>query len=256
MLTAISGYKDFGLHLVTALEEGGDDFYFALAANNDLYAIKKRHTGGGKTEIHMLTANSGYKDFGLHLVTALEEGGDDFDFALAANNDLYAIKRRHTGGGKTEIHMLTANSAYEKFGLHLVTALEEGGDDFDFALGAGNVLYAFKKRHTHQGKTEILILQVWPMPSPHPAQTPPPSTPQDNPPKNYVSVSDPAHQAMNGVWVTNIHKSRSVRATVSLYKPYAQIAGDQKVIVLAPGQRLKIEGQWWLANVDGASWAD
>src|ERR1019366_10760128 len=76
-------------HIVTDLEIAPDNFDFLLAQNHDLYAIKKKNTTKGKTEVHVLTAASNYAQRSLDVVTALEEAPDNFDFLLAQNHDLY-----------------------------------------------------------------------------------------------------------------------------------------------------------------------
>jgi hypothetical protein len=160
VLSASSGYKQFSLQTGTALEVAPDDFDFALASNLDLFAIKKRNTATKTTEIHVLSAALGYKQFSLQTGTALEVAPDDFDFALAPNRDLFIIKKRNTRTSTTEVHVLSAALEYKQFSLHTGTALEVAPDDFAFALAAKRDLFAIKKRHTGTSSTEVHVLSA------------------------------------------------------------------------------------------------
>eukprot|EP00548_Thalassiothrix_antarctica_P002808 CAMPEP_0194134352 /NCGR_PEP_ID=MMETSP0152-20130528/4434_1 /TAXON_ID=1049557 /ORGANISM="Thalassiothrix antarctica, Strain L6-D1" /LENGTH=270 /DNA_ID=CAMNT_0038830029 /DNA_START=98 /DNA_END=906 /DNA_ORIENTATION=+ len=98
--------------------ETGCTFEFFLAGNHDLYAIKKSGTDSGRTEVHVLSKDSNYESYSLHKATALHETGDNFEFLLADNRDLYAIMKSGTGSGRTEVHVLSKDSNYESFSLH------------------------------------------------------------------------------------------------------------------------------------------
>ena len=160
VLSATSGYKEFSLHTGTALEVAPDDFAFALAPNRDLFIVKKRNTDTKTTEIRVLSAASGYKEFSLDTDTALEVAPDNFDFALASNLDLFAIKKRNTGTNTTEVHVLSAASKYKQFSLQTGTALEVAPDDFDFALAPNRDLFVIKKRNTGTNTTEVHVLSA------------------------------------------------------------------------------------------------
>jgi len=139
-------YQGFFLQTRTALHETGDNFEFALAPNRDLYAIKKTGTGSKSTEIHILSKKSNYQRFSLQTGTALHETGDDFEFALAPNLDLYAIKKRGTGSKFTEIHILSRRYRYQRFSLQTDTALGETNDNYEFAV-ATNIDLPFHFGH-------------------------------------------------------------------------------------------------------------
>jgi hypothetical protein len=153
-------YKDFSLQTGTALHETGENFDFVLAGNRDLFAIKKSSTGTGSTEVHVLSAASGYRRFSLHTGTALHETGANFDFVLAGNRDLFAIKKSNTGTNSTEVHVLSAASGYRQFSLHTGTALHETGANFDFGLAGNRDLFAIKKSNTGTGSTEVHVLSA------------------------------------------------------------------------------------------------
>jgi hypothetical protein len=106
ILRASSNYKQFRLQTGTALHETDSSFDFATLSNGDLMAIKKSNTGTGKTEVHILSASSNYKQFRLQTGTALHETDSSFDFATLSNGDLMTIKKSNTGTGKTEVHIM------------------------------------------------------------------------------------------------------------------------------------------------------
>ena len=80
-------------------------FEFGVAANRDVIAIKKSGTGTGTTEIHVLSAASGYQRFSLQTGTALHQTDQTFAFGVALNRDVCAIKKSGTGSGSTEVHV-------------------------------------------------------------------------------------------------------------------------------------------------------
>jgi hypothetical protein len=96
----------FLLQTGTALHEANGTVTFILASNNDLFAIKKSNTGTHTTEVHVLSAASGYQQFILQTGTVLHETDATFDFLLAPNRDLFAIKKSNTGTHTTEVHIV------------------------------------------------------------------------------------------------------------------------------------------------------
>jgi hypothetical protein len=158
VLSAASTFQQFVLQTGTALHETGADFQFLVAANRDLFAIKKSGTGTNSTEVHVLSAASGYHSFSLQTGTALHETGANFEFALAPNRDLFAIKKSSTGTRTTEVHVLSAASGYRQFVLQTGTALHETGATFEFALAGNRDLFAIKKSNTGTASTEVHVL--------------------------------------------------------------------------------------------------
>lgn len=159
-LQSASPYLAFTLQTGTALHETDGSFEFLVAANRDLFAIKKRATGSGSTEVHVLSAASNYQRFSLQTGTGLHETGNDFEFALTATRDLVAIKKKNTGSHSTEVHILSARSNYQSFILQTGTGLHETGDDFEFEFGSNNDLYAIKKYGTGIYSTEVHVLSA------------------------------------------------------------------------------------------------
>lgn len=160
VLSAASTYQQFILQTGTALHQTGSDFQLLLAPNRDLFAIKKRGTGTNSTEVHVLSAASGYQQFVLQTGTALHETDATFEFALASNRDLVAIKKSNTGTRSTEVHVLSAASGYRQFVLQTGTVLHETGSNFTFDVTAARDLFAIKKSATGTGSTEVHIVNL------------------------------------------------------------------------------------------------
>lgn len=157
-LSAASNYSEFVLHTATALHETYENFEFELADNGDLFAIAKNGTGSRTTEVHVLSAESGYQEFSLHTATALHETGSNFKFLLAPNRDLLALAKSGTNTGSTEVHTLSADSNYKDFSLHTGSALHVTDDEFDFVLASNRDVVALAKRSTGSGRTEVHVL--------------------------------------------------------------------------------------------------
>ncbi|MCA1640862.1 MAG: hypothetical protein LC785_02530 [Acidobacteria bacterium] len=152
-------YQQFSLQTGTGLHETDVTFEFGVAANGDVFAIKKSGTDSGSTEIHVLSAASGYQQFSLHTGTALHETDVTFEFRIASNRDVFAIKKSGTDSGSTEIHVLSAASEYQQFSLHTGTALHETDVTFEFGIASNRDVFAIKKSGTGSGSTETHVLR-------------------------------------------------------------------------------------------------
>ena len=131
-------------------------FTLLVGPRDDLYAVKFARTGSRKVEVHVLTAISQYQTFSRHIATALPEVDATFDFALAPNGDLLAIKRSATGTRRTEIHMLTAASNYQRFGLQIGTALHETDANYAFGVTPARDLVVVKRRGVQSSEVHVL----------------------------------------------------------------------------------------------------
>jgi hypothetical protein len=160
VLSAASGYQQFSLQTGTALHQTDDTFSFCVGVNGDVFAIKRSGTASGSTEIHVLSAAGGYQQFSLQTGTALLQTDHTFDFCLAANGDVFAIKKSGTGTGTTELHVLSAASGYQQFSLQTGTALHQTDHTFDFGIAPNRDLVAIKKSGTGTGTTEIHVLSA------------------------------------------------------------------------------------------------
>jgi hypothetical protein len=159
ILSAASNYQSWVLQTGTVLHETDDTFNFAVASNRDLFAIKKSNTGTNSTEVHILSARKKYQQWVLQTGTALHETNNTFDFAVASNRDLFAIKKSNTGTNSTEVHILSAASNYQRWDIQTGTALHETDDTFAFAIAPNRDLVAIKKSRTGTGTTEVHILK-------------------------------------------------------------------------------------------------
>jgi len=176
-------YRSVLLHSATALREIGFDRSWDLLLGDfngdavpDLYAIQKKGTRSGQTEVHILNGADFFRSLLLHGArTPISETGEDgaWDFALADFNgdrvlDLYVIHKQGTPSGQTEVHILNGADHFRAYlVLGAKTALSELGRDasWEFALAdfSGDRvpdLYAIEKKGSRSGQTEVHILGV------------------------------------------------------------------------------------------------
>ena len=161
------------LHAAIPVEAGTDAFAFAGGDFNgdgfrDLYAIKEKDTGTGRTEVHVLDGRNRFQSFLLQRGTALEPSYGKFSFALGDYDrdgrlDLYAVKTLDTGSGRAEIHILDGKTSFGTFLLHAPIPVEQSSGVFSFSVGDWNGdgypdLYAIKMANTESGATEVHIL--------------------------------------------------------------------------------------------------
>ncbi|KAG0602655.1 hypothetical protein M758_10G030800 [Ceratodon purpureus] len=160
ILSSESNYRSYSLHTNTPIvphEHDPTTWTFCLAANRDLYGIKRFDTGTKYTEVHILTKRSRYQVFSLQVPTGLHETDDTWQFMVSNNNDLFIIKKQLTGTTTTEIHALTASSNYRTFCVHLGSGLPETGLEWNFfGLDSVNNVYAIKT--TDGAPSELYIL--------------------------------------------------------------------------------------------------
>jgi predicted acylesterase/phospholipase RssA len=173
ILSGSSNFSSFLLQTGTALHETDATFAFLMTDWDgdgvpDLVAIKRRGTGSGSTEVHILSGASNFQQFILQTGTALPETDSSFDFAMAdwdrdGRPDLIAIKKSNTGTGSTEVHVLSGASNFQQFILQTGTALHETDNSFGFLTtdwdGDGQPdLVAIQRSHTGTCSTEIHVL--------------------------------------------------------------------------------------------------
>jgi len=160
VLSAASTYQKYILQTGTALGESGAETDFAIASNRDLFIFPKSKTGSKKTEVHILSAESGYKKFTLQTGTALHETDASVSFAVAPNRDVFVFMRSKTGSKSTEVHVLSAESNYQKFSLQTGTGLHETDATFEFAVASNRDVFAFKRSKTGSKTTEVHVLSA------------------------------------------------------------------------------------------------
>ncbi|WP_414495890.1 FG-GAP repeat domain-containing protein [Stenotrophomonas maltophilia] len=167
-------YQTYLVHAATALHETGNgaDWKFLVGDYDrdgllDIYAVKKSGSAG-KVELHVLDGKTGYSTFLAQHETALDAAGTSksVDFALGdydrdGKPDLYFINK--TGAsGKTEVHVLSASSAFRTFSAHIVTALGLTGAGNEWAFGVAEYnndgapdVFAFRQ---NSAKAEVHVL--------------------------------------------------------------------------------------------------
>jgi Astacin (Peptidase family M12A) len=160
ILSAASNYQSYSLQTGSVLHETDTTFEFALAPNCDLFAIKKSGTGSNSTEVHILSAASNYQSYSLQTGSVLHETDTTFEFALAPNRDLFAIKKSNTGTRLTEVHVLSSASNYQQYILQTGTVLHQTDDSFTFDVTTSRDLFAIKKRNTGTNSTEVHIIDL------------------------------------------------------------------------------------------------
>jgi hypothetical protein len=128
-LSRQSDYADFSVHSTSAMSAGvsGAEYRFMVAKySGDLYFVAHGPTSSGRTEIHALTAASGYRIFSRHAVTPLGRTADaTASWALGsdAEPDVFFLPLSGTGSGRVEVHRLAPGSNYGSWTLHATTDL-------------------------------------------------------------------------------------------------------------------------------------
>ncbi len=168
VLDGASKFKKFILQTGTPLHETKSNFDFLTGDYNndgyvDIYVIKKNQTGTKSTEVHVLSGKHKYQKYILQTGTGLHETEENFKFCIGrydkdGRDDLFAIKKFHTGTKSTEVHVLAGSSTFRDFILHTGTPLHETKANFDFLLDRSSRLYAIKKNGTGTNSTEVHVL--------------------------------------------------------------------------------------------------
>ena len=96
--------------------------------------------------------------FKLQTPTALPPTDQSWSFVALADGDLAAINRRGANG-KVEIHVLKADSKYQRFALRTETELAAVDDNFDF-VALPNRDIAGINRTGFNGRTEIHVFDA------------------------------------------------------------------------------------------------
>ncbi|NQY07932.1 MAG: hypothetical protein HRT71_00245 [Flavobacteriales bacterium] len=162
ILSASSNYKDFSLNVPTAFDEvTNGSKRFLIAENDDLVGIWTSGTASNKTEVHISPAvpDNGaaqYSTIGLNVVTALGEVGDEYQFLISKNRDIYCINLSGASG-KIEFQCLTAASNYADFSSPnpTLTPFPNTNSNWSFMLSHDNNLIGMLKANTASNTTEI-----------------------------------------------------------------------------------------------------
>ena len=132
-LSSSSSYTQFLVRSPTALGANtatADARYLVAKGSGDLYAILHgTRTGSGRTEVHALSAASGYRQFVMHTATP---AGPTLDrsavwaLGTAPTPDVFFVPVSGTGSGAVEVHRLSPSSSYSTWTLHAATSLPAG----------------------------------------------------------------------------------------------------------------------------------
>jgi hypothetical protein len=156
-----TNYKTFSQHIATGRDAIlNTDCQLLIARNNDLFMIWPNGTVSGKTEVHILTAKSGYLITGGNFHTGLGEVGDNYQFLIGSNRDLYCINKN--GANSTDLHILTAASNYLEFTTPnpVPTAFGKAAGNLTCALTQNDNLVGFLKENTGSKMTELHLLNA------------------------------------------------------------------------------------------------
>ena len=130
ILNASGGYASFLYQIPTALPQAGSDWSFAAGdfdndGKSDLYCIYK--AGASGTEVHVLSAASGFATYVCQRVTAIgNTNSPDWNFKVRdwdrdGKPDLYAINRN--GPNRTDVHLMSGSSNYTQYMWQMGTPL-------------------------------------------------------------------------------------------------------------------------------------
>lgn len=126
VMRAGNSYSTMAFQTATGQHGTGPNWSFAVSANRDLCCAL--HQGASNTtELHVLTADSDYKYFGLHSTTGLHP--IDSTWAIAAPQP-YSVGFicRHGASGKTEIHvpaLTLPSSSFQSSYFNLVNGMTQ-----------------------------------------------------------------------------------------------------------------------------------
>jgi hypothetical protein len=126
-LSAASRYTQWGIQTGTALGQvasGRQNRFLVARGSADLYLVMHAATWSGRSELHALSAASGYRDFTEHSVLPVGHTNDaDAQWVLgtSAKPDLFFVPTTQTGSARVELHRLSPGSRYTAWTQHSAT---------------------------------------------------------------------------------------------------------------------------------------
>ncbi len=130
VLSAASSYSRWVVHSGTGFALFPDtDMRYLVGDGGDLVGVLHRRSGSGRTEVHIATAASGWRDFSVHAATPLGLTDDvavTFGMSRVDGDrvaDLLVIQRGSTGSGQLEAHALGGATGFTSWTLHAVGSL-------------------------------------------------------------------------------------------------------------------------------------
>ena len=102
--------------------------FLVARGTGDLYLVLHDKTGSGRSEVHALTAASGYSSFSQHAALPIgytADSGVQWLLGTGTKPDLFLLQLLGTGTGNVEAHALSADSSYRTWSLHVTTNLPQ-----------------------------------------------------------------------------------------------------------------------------------
>jgi len=167
VLTAASNYQQYAPGLKdkpVPLAPLTVDAQWDVEADPDgnLYFILKWGGASQKTELHALSAATGYQQFFVHADTALPFTDATWDFEIGPNQELFCIRKQVVGSNRTQLSVLAqgANKRYQTFAVApRDTKLHTTDANFNFVVNYFNRdVWAIKQGVTGSGTTELHVL--------------------------------------------------------------------------------------------------
>ncbi|HEY5182050.1 MAG TPA: N-acetylmuramoyl-L-alanine amidase [Dermatophilaceae bacterium] len=130
-LSAASNYTGWSVHSASALPTGyaTTQVRFLVArGTGDLYLVLHSNTGSGRSEMHALSAASGYRSFSVHAALSVgytNDSGVQWVLGTAASPDLFFLQLLGTGTQRVEAHKLSAAANYGAWAIHSTTDLPQ-----------------------------------------------------------------------------------------------------------------------------------
>jgi len=172
LLSGVHDLQESLVRVATPIDTGNSKWAFAAADWNgdgiaDLLAIKKDRTGSHKSEVYILSGASVFGQILLHANTELDETPEGWQFAVTdwdrdGKPDLVAIQKSGTTSHKTEIHILSGATNFDKSIFNGSIPLGETDDSWDFSLADWDKdgkpdLIATRKSGTTSHRTEVQV---------------------------------------------------------------------------------------------------
>lgn len=146
VLAAATGYGSYLVHAATPIPLAGAANWTFLAGddsgNGDLVGVlHSGRTGSGRTEVHVLSAGSGYRGWSAHVATPAGLTGAGATWSLGdpdgdGRTDVVLMLSSGTASGATEVHALGGSTGFNGWTVHAASALSAAtGRQGDLTLG-------------------------------------------------------------------------------------------------------------------------
>ncbi|KAH7020528.1 hypothetical protein EDB80DRAFT_887959 [Ilyonectria destructans] len=110
-----TNYREFDLHVATALPESEGDNGTWCVFNRDVYFVKYYNTvSPNDVEVYVLYGRRNYSQVTEYKTWFNVRDGPYGTWEIGKNGDLYFINLQNTGSKTVEVHMATAASKYRE----------------------------------------------------------------------------------------------------------------------------------------------